>query len=125
MNDAARIVATGEDARFQAMIDGDVDAFARLCHPDLVYTHSSGVTDTLDEYLAKVREGFYVYHRVDHPIHDIRIVDDVALVIGEMNADITANGVDKSMRNASLAVWKQVDGEWLLLAFQGTPVPVV
>ncbi len=44
-----------EDARYDAVVGQDFDTFARLCHPDLAYSHSSGDTDTLETYLDKVR----------------------------------------------------------------------
>ena len=87
-----------ERQRFAAVVAGNFDVFASVCHPDLMYTHSNGVTDTLAEYLAKCREGFYVYHQVDHPVTKIVVVDDTALVLGEMNADLTAGGVRKQLR---------------------------
>jgi ketosteroid isomerase-like protein len=112
-----------ERQRFAAVMAGDFDGFASVCHPDLMYTHSTGVTDTLEEYLAKCREGFYVYHQVDHPVTKIVVVDDTGLVLGEMNADLTAGGVRKQLRNSSLAVWVR-DGEiWQLIGYQPTPKP--
>lgn len=112
-----------EDQRYQAAVDQDWDAFAALCHPALAYAHSSAVVDTLQEYLDKVHSGYYVYHDIDHPIDEIRIIDDVALVLGEMNARITAAGVEKILRNKCLAVWKNTDEGWRLLAYQPTPIP--
>ena len=110
-----------ERQRFAAVVAGDFDGFAAVCHPDLMYTHSTGVTDTLEEYLAKCREGFYVYHQVDHPVTKIVVVGDIGLVLGEMNADLTAGGVRKQLRNSSLAVWVR-DGEtWQLIGYQPTP----
>ena len=91
--------------------------------PDLVYTHSTGVTDTLDSYLGKCRDGFFDYHRIDHPIRKIVISGDVALVLGEMNADLTAGGVRKQLRNSSLAVWVRAGGLWQLIGYQPTPMP--
>lgn len=120
--DAAVTIHALEEARYQAVVDKDWDTFAALCHPELSYSHSSGITDTLAEYLAKGRSGFYVYHRIEHPIDSIRIVDDIALVHGEMNAEITAGGRDKTLRNKCLAIWKYAEGHWRLLAYQPTPV---
>ncbi|KUO07292.1 nuclear transport factor 2 family protein [Streptomyces sp. DSM 15324] len=111
-----------EDIRYQALVDSDWDRFARLCHPELAYTHATGDTDTLDSYLEKVRAGFFVYHRIDHPLDFIRVVDDVALVVGGMNAHVTAGGKDRTLRNKSLAVWKHTTDGWRLLAYQPTPV---
>ena len=46
---------------------------------------------------------------------------DVVLVLGEMNADITAGGVRKQLRNSCLAVWVRDGATWKLLAYQPTP----
>ena len=84
---------------------GEFDAFAKHSHPDLLYTHSNAVVDTLDSYLAKCRDGFYDYHSIAHPIDKITVIGDIALVFGEMKADLTAGGTRKQLDNGSLAVW--------------------
>ena len=112
-----------EDRRFDAVVAGDFDGFAAVCHPDLMYTHSNAVTDTLDSYLEKCRNGFYVYHSVDHPVTKIVIVGDTALVLGEMNADLTAGGTRKQLRNSSLAVWVRDGDTWRLIGYQPTVKP--
>ncbi len=112
-----------EDARYDAVVRGDIAAFVELAHPDLTYTHSTGTVDTLDSYREKLESGFYDYHRIDHPIDRIVIVGDTALVVGEMHADITAGGTRKTLANRALAVWVQVDGAWRLLAYQPTVLP--
>ena len=110
-----------EKKRYQAVLDGDLDAFRTYCHPRLVYTHSDGTRDSVDTYLDKVRAGFYVYRRIEHPAHDVVIVGDTAVVVGEMNADITTDGEAKRLANDSIAVWVRQEGVWLLLAYQPTP----
>ncbi|WP_278264372.1 nuclear transport factor 2 family protein [Nocardia sp. AG03] len=112
-----------EDTRYAAVLAGDIDGFTDLVHPDLVYTHSNAVVDTLDSYLDKLRSGFYVYHDIEHPIDRIVVVGDVAVVAGEMNAEITAGGVRKRLRNRAQAVWVRHDGRWLLLAYGPTVIP--
>ncbi|KFU81872.1 conserved hypothetical protein [Amycolatopsis lurida] len=112
-----------EEARYAAVIAGDADAFAAHAHPDLAYTHSNAVTDTLESYVDKLRSGFYVYHRIDHPVDRILVSGDTAVVVGEMLADITAGGTRKTLANKALAVWVREDGRWLLLAYQPTVLP--
>lgn len=111
-----------ERRRFDAVVAGDFETFAAVAHRDLLYTHSNGVTDTLESYLAKCRDGFYVYHRVDHPVTKIVVTGDLGLVLGEMNADLTAGGVRKQLRNSSLAVWLRDGGTWRLIGYQPTPL---
>jgi len=111
-----------EAQRYRAVVFGDFDTFAELAHPELVYTHSNGLVDSLQSYLMKCREGFYVYHRIEHPIDSVRVIGDIALVLGEMNGEITSGGIQKTLRNQTLAVWAHTDGDWKLLAYQPTPV---
>jgi ketosteroid isomerase-like protein len=115
-------VRRSEAERYAAMTAADWSRFADLCDPDLLYTHSSGQTDTLDSYLAKVTEGIFVYHRIDHPIDKVLIRGDVAMVLGEMNAHISSHGVEKDLRNKCLAVWIRAGASWQLIAYQPTPV---
>ncbi len=113
-----------EGRRYEAVVSGDFDAFAALCHPELVYTHSNGERDSLESYLQKCRAGHYVYHRIEHPIENIIVVGDVAVVVGEMNADITAAGAAKRLENSAIGVWVREDDDWKFLAYQPTPKPV-
>ena len=116
----ADVIRELENRRFEAIVTRDFGSFAELAHPDLAYTHSNGALDTLDSYLAKCESGFYVYHRIDHPIDTITVVGDTAVVIGEMHADLTAGGDRKQLGNRSLAVWVRVGGTWKFLAYQAT-----
>jgi uncharacterized protein (TIGR02246 family) len=123
-DDTRSLILELESARYQAVIDGDFEAFARLCHPDLVYTHSDSARDTLESYLEKCRAGFYTYSRIEHPVEDVLIVGDTVVVVGRMHASITAGGAPKELNTNSIAVWvKSAEGAWLLLAYQPTPLP--
>lgn len=121
--DTERRIRDLEDRRYDAVVAGDLVALASVCHSSLLYTHSSGLTDSLESYLKKCREGYYIYHSVEHPIHELVLVGDTAVVLGEMNASVTAGGVTKKLRNSALAVWVRVDDDWKLLAHQPTPKP--
>ncbi|WP_432565468.1 nuclear transport factor 2 family protein [Kineococcus sp. SYSU DK003] len=110
-----------ERRRFEAVVQGDFDAFARYCHPDLVYTHTNGGTDSLSSYLQKCRDGVFVYHSIEHPVDRVVLAGDTALVVGQMQAQLSINGVDKTLDNYSLAVWVRTKDGWKLLAYQPTP----
>lgn len=112
-----------EDLRYDAVLRQDYDAFALLAHKDLVYTHSNGERDTLASYIEKCRAGKYAYHAIEHPIENILVVDNVAVVIGEMTADISVSGEPKRLENTAIAVWVRENDAWQLLAYQPTPKP--
>ena len=117
-------VLAAEDRRYQAMLDGDLAALDELCAAELSYAHSSGTRDTKDEYLAKIGSGYYVYQRVDHPVERVEVAGDTAVVVGRMTADITVQGTPKTIDNLALAVWTRASGDWRLLAYAPTPLPV-
>jgi ketosteroid isomerase-like protein len=111
-----------EDQRFDAAVKGDLDTFGSLCDDELAYTHSNGVVDTREAYLRKCADGFYVYHRIDHPIDRVIVLgEDAAVVVGQMNADITAGGADKQLKNNITAVWARRADGWKLISHASTP----
>ncbi|MEE3850938.1 nuclear transport factor 2 family protein [Gordonia sp. LSe1-13] len=120
--DITSLVAAEND-RYTAAIAADEDAFRRIAHPALTYAHSDGRRDTLDEYLAKLVSGALDYHSIEHPIADVVISGDTAVVIGEMRAELTVGGRRKNIDNTCIAVWVRENGLWLLLAYQPTPRP--
>jgi hypothetical protein len=120
--DAADVLAA-EDARYQAMLDADLDALDRLCADELSYAHSSGVRDTKHEHVAKIRGGYYDYHRIDHPVERVEVLGDTAIVVGRMTADLSVDGVHKEIDNLSLAVWNRSPDGWRLLAYAPTRLP--
>jgi ketosteroid isomerase-like protein len=122
-NDDERAVRELEDLRYDAVVAGDFDRFATYCHPELTYAHSNADVDSLESYLRKCSEGFYVYHRIDHPIDKVVIAGDTALVFGQMQADLSAAGSRKQLDNVSIAAWVRTVAGWKLLAYWPTVKP--
>lgn len=120
--DVAAVLAA-EDRRYRAMQDADLTALDALCAEELSYAHSSGVRDTKDQYLGKVRSGYYVYRRIDHPVERVAVVGDTAVVVGRMTADLEVDGTPKTIDNLALAVWTKASGTWRLLAYAPTTLP--
>jgi ketosteroid isomerase-like protein len=111
-----------EDERYQAMLDGDVETLGRLLSARLTYTHSSGDRDSRESYLEKVRDGYFVYRSVAHPVDRIEILVGAALVIGEMHASAEVGGRAAEISSRALAVWAQDGEDWTLIAYQPTPL---
>jgi hypothetical protein len=116
-------VLDAEDRRYRAMVEADLATLDALCADELTYAHSSGVRDTKAEYLAKVRSGYYVYRRIDHPVERVEVVGDTAVVAGRMTADLEVDGTAKTIDNLALAVWVRAGGGWRLLAYAPTRLP--
>jgi ketosteroid isomerase-like protein len=123
VDDDVAAVLAAEDRRYAALMGPDLPTLERLFHDRLSYAHSSGVRDTRDEYLEKVRTGYYDYRRVDHPVERVEVVGDTALVVGRMTADLTVGGTPKTIDSLALAVWTRAGGDWQLLAYAPTRLP--
>jgi ketosteroid isomerase-like protein len=123
MTDQISAVLDAEDRRYRAMLEADLPTLDELCSDQLSYAHSSGVRDTKAEYLEKVRNGYYDYKRIDHPVERVEVVGDTAIVVGRMTADLTVQGTPKTIDNLALAVWTRTGGEWRLLAYAPSPLP--
>ena len=121
--DKVRAVLAADDQRYQAMIDADLVTLDRLLDDRVSYAHSNGIRDAKAEYLQKVRDGYYVYRRIDHPVERVEIAGDTAIVVGRMTADLTVDGTPKVIDNLALAVWARTAGDWRLLAFAPTRLP--
>lgn len=119
--EAETVIRRLEDQRYGAVLAGDVDTFERLCHPQLVYTHSGGNRDSLEAYVDKLRTGSVRYHRIDHTSEKITVIGTTALVNLRMQADLTVNGTFLQMENSALAVWVNEGGSWKFIAYQATP----
>lgn len=121
LNSTRALIHDLEQARFQALLSKDFHTFENLCHTDLVYSHSNGERDTLGSYIEKCLAGKYLYRKIEHPISQIVVVGDVALVVGEMRAKLDIDGVPTTLDNTSLAVWvRTAESEWKFIAFQPT-----
>ncbi|MBV6759179.1 nuclear transport factor 2 family protein [Rhodococcus opacus] len=110
-----------ESDRYGAIVHANWDRFEELCHDDLRYTHATGVVDTRDSYLTKLRAGHYDYHSIDHPIESIWATPEFALVWGRMVARLRAGTVEKTIDNLTLSAWVRTDAGWRLIAQQPTP----
>lgn len=124
-DDIAREIARLEEARYAAMIKGDVASLDALLADDLVYAHSFGDRDTKETYLAKVKSGNITYREISHPVERVIVRGDMAIVAGRMIATAMVGGEVRRLNNSSLAVWARQAGRWALVAYQPTPLPPV
>src|SRR6266853_1594137 len=68
-----------EDKRFGAMIARDFKALDAMLHGDLLYTHSSGVTDTKATWLQSMQSGKTKYKSVNCTDRKVRVIGEVAI----------------------------------------------
>lgn len=111
-----------EDARRRAMLRGDADALGRLLAPELRYVHSTGVCDTRESLLHKVRQRTITYLALSFDEMHAAVTGDAALIGARMHAEVRRLQEVRRIEATYLAVWFRRAGEWQLSAYQGTAV---
>jgi ketosteroid isomerase-like protein len=113
-----------EAERCQAIGAADRAALDALLDDDLVYVHSTGVAEDKATYVQKSTSG--AHRTVERGELDIRVYGDVGLVTGGYVVRVDPEGPDTQGRvvdASGLQVWLRRDGQWRLLAHQGTSRP--
>ena len=112
-----------EDKRFAAMIARDFAALEKLTHDQLLYTHSSGVTDTKASWLESIKSGKAKYKSVNCSERKVRFFGEVALVNGKAAIEVDIDGQPKSLRLLFLNAWTRTPQGWKFVAWQSCPQP--
>ena len=112
-----------EDQRFGAMIARDLAALDKLTHDQLLYTHSSGVTDTKASWLESIKAGKAKYKSVSCSDRKVRFFGEIALVNGKAALEVDINGQPKSLKLFFLNAWARTPQGWKFVAWQSCPQP--
>ena len=112
-----------EDKRFAAMITRDFAGLDKVVHEELLYTHSSGVTDTKASWIESMRSGRVKYKSVQCSERQVRFFGEVALVRGRAAIEVDIGGEAKSLRLLFLNAWTRTPQGWKFVAWQSCPLP--
>ena len=113
-------LAMGSDKEILALED---KRYAAMLHDELLYTHSSGLTDTKATWLASLRSGKTKYKSAACSDRKVRLVGDTALVTGRAAIEAEINGQPRSLRLVFLNAWTKTPKGWKFIAWQSTPQP--
>jgi hypothetical protein len=80
------------------MIARDFKALEAMLHGDLLYTHSSGVTDTKATWLQSMQSGKTKYKSVNCTDRKVRVIGEVALVTGRAAIEAEIGGQPRSLK---------------------------
>ena len=112
-----------EDQRFAAMVARDFAALEKMTHDELLYTHSSGVTDTKASWLESMKSGKVKYRSASCSERQVRFFGDVALTRGRAAIEVDIGGQPKSLRLLFLMAYTRTPQGWKFAAWQSCPQP--
>jgi hypothetical protein len=113
-----------ESKRGALMTSGDADGLAEILSTDLYYAHSSGLLDDKQSFLAKFRNGVFVYHKVEARVEAaVSLGSDALQANGVLQLEVALNGVERRIQSVYLVVWRREEGMWCLVGHQTTLLP--
>lgn len=112
-----------EECRRQALLTGDKTALQGLLAENLIYVHSTGISDTKSSYMNKLSSGVLTYLELQFSNLQVLSLQSTIVVTGRMNARVRKDGHEKDVASLFMTVWScHTDGAWQLHAHQGTTV---
>ena len=112
-----------EQKRCEALLAADIPVLDKLLSQRLVFTHANALSDTKETFLEKMRQGRIVYVRLEVTESRVIELNESAILLCRMTAELLVAGVPKRIDNRTLSVWAIEDGQFSLVAYQPTPVP--
>jgi ketosteroid isomerase-like protein len=112
-----------EEQRFKAMIARDFAGLDKLVHAELLYTHSSGVTDTKASWLESMKSGKVKYKSASCSERQVKFFGDVALVRGKAAIEAEIGGQPRTLKLLFLNAWVRTPQGWKFAAWQSCPQP--
>ena len=111
-----------EDARYAAQTKSDFNALERLYGDDLVYVHSSAVTDSKASYIDRQRSG--LHYRVMRPSDvKVRVFGCLAIITGRGDYEVTQNGQDSTPHLLFTSIWAKRGPNVQFVSWESTPIP--
>lgn len=125
-DDAVDAVRRADDARVTAILAADGAGLDRALSNDLHYVHGSGKIDTKASYVQSFVSHTTVYDSYSYPERKFQsVAPGVVLMTGRsLIQSRTGGGISHDIN--FLAVWREENGIWKLLAWQAserTPAP--
>ena len=112
-----------EDKRFAVMVARDFTALEKMVHDELLYTHSSGVTDSKASWLESMKSGSVKYKSAGTSEGQVRFFGEVALVRGKAAIEAEIGGQPRSLKLFFLNAWVRTPQGWKFAAWQSCPQP--
>ena len=105
-------------ARFTAMVDADMESLEEFLADELVYTHSTGRTESRSEFLSSIGSGKVDYVSLTRESVEVRIYGEIALMTGEARLQGMAGDRSVNVTLRFMDVSRRVGDSWQLVAWQ-------
>lgn len=111
-----------DKAWIKAVLGRDIAALDRMLATDLIYGHATGVVDTKQSYLDKLKGGRQVYRSLEQRKVSVRIHGDAAVTHSWTHVTGVNPAGPFDDKIMMIHVWVKKGGTWQLLGHQTTKV---
>lgn len=104
--------------RFQLVINADATQLNSVLDDELIYTHTTGTTESKNEFLETVQSQ-RINYKVIEPIDvAIRLEANIAIITGTVNieGEVENSGIEFSAKFVEVS--RFVEGQWKLVTWQ-------
>lgn len=119
MTDRERLLEVDCERR-QAMINADTDVLERLLSEDLIWTHSSGKTESKKEVIAAMLDGAVAYEAIEMAHDRVLTFGEGFIHQGLLHGRAVRDGQVKMLNARFLSVWREVGSQLQMIAWQST-----
>ncbi len=109
-----------EEAWVAAVKSTDFGKLNAMYADDLVYTHSTGSSESKSEYLTKLKSGAQKYATLDYSDMKVRTWGNAAVVTAQLRMTGATKGVPFDNTLLVTHVWIKQGGSWKLVSHQTT-----
>jgi ketosteroid isomerase-like protein len=113
-------VKKAEESWAAAVKARDAAALQKMMSDDLVYTHSTGSSETRTQYLDKLKSGAQKYTGLEYSNMKVRSWGNAAVVNAQLRMTGATNGTPFDNTVLVTHVWVKQGGSWKLVSHQTT-----
>jgi len=112
---------SAELGRFKVMVAKDPAGLESVMHKDLVYFHSTGVSDNKESYIASILSGKSTYVSIEAAELMTRIYGKTGINTGIVNiVNLNAEGKETQVKLRFTDVFVFEGGRWQMVSWQST-----
>jgi ketosteroid isomerase-like protein len=111
-------VKEAEKAWIAATTKNDFAALEKILAEELIYTHSSGVSDSKREFIDNLKKGVRKYESLDYESSTVKVLGNTAILTGKGRLKVTTNGQTNDMKISLLHVYLKRGSGWQLVGHQ-------
>ena len=104
--------------RFKLVVDADTTRLSSLLDDELVYTHTTGTTESKSQFLETVRSQRINYKAIEPVEVAVRLEANVAIITGTVNIEGEVGNRVSEFSARFVEVSRFVEGQWKLVTWQ-------